>query len=314
MYVTFFFRHAEQLKKKKRKKAPPERLFRNAVRVRESRRQKRAGRPSCARKEQKKISPIVGARSARGAARGFGPRDRPRSTAETSAVARHATRRGSRARGSAATGRARRRFGRARCAELCTLSRRRVVPVRGDSALARERVAGGDAARRLGERRDPASQNRPRRHRDGWEGSNRDRSAAGNESRPFKGCSKNISTFREFRFEVGSGCPVSGSPADVGSRIRNAARGKPEVKATEPREARQKNKLSRHGASTRFARARVHRSPWRRASRHSRKVTRQPRRSPRSTNARLAPRSRFPRFVREPSSSAVPATLPRATA
>lgn len=173
-------------------------------------------------KEQKKISPIVGARSARGAARGFGPRDRPRSTAETSAIARHATRRGSRARGSAATGRARRRFGRARCAELCTLSRRRVVPVRGDSALARERVAGGDAARRLGERRDPASQNRPRRHRDGWEGSNRDRSAAGNESRPFKGCSKNISTFREFRFEVGSGCPVSGSPGRLMSVLESA--------------------------------------------------------------------------------------------
>ena len=213
-------RRAEN-RKKNTKESAARQTGDSAVRVREQAPEK-GGTPFLCAKEQKKISPIVGARSARGAARGFGPRDRPRSTAETSAVARHATRRGSRARGSAATGRARRRFGRARCAELCTLSRRRVVPVRGDSALARERVAGGDAARRLGERRDPASQNRPRRHRDGWEGSNRDRSAAGNENRPFKGCSKNISTFREFRFEVGSGCPVSGSPGRLMSVLESA--------------------------------------------------------------------------------------------
>lgn len=214
--ATFFFRHAE---KKTRKKAPPGETDHSAVRVLEQAPEK-GGTPFLCAKEQKKISPIVGARSARGAARGFGPRDRPRSTAETSAVARHATRRGSRAWGSAATGRARRRFGRARCAELCTLSRRRVVPVRGDSALARERVAGGDAARRLGERRDPASQNRPRRHRDGWEGSNRDRSAAGNESRPFQGVQQKYLAFSRVSFRLKSAPGVRESRSDVGSRFR----------------------------------------------------------------------------------------------
>ena len=211
-------RRAEN-RKKNTKESAARQTGDSAVRVREQAPEK-GGTPFLCAKEQKKISPIVGARSARGAARGFGPRDRPRSTAETSAVARHATRRGSRAWGSAATGRARRRFGRARCAELCTLSRRRVVPVRGDSALARERVAGGDAARRLGERRDPASQNRPRRHRDGWEGSNRDRSAAGNESRPFQGVQQKYLAFSRVSFRLKSAPGVRESRSDVGSRFR----------------------------------------------------------------------------------------------
>lgn len=175
-------------------------------------------------------------------------------------------RRGSRAWGSAATGRARRRFGRARCAELCTLSRRRVVPVRGDSALARERVAGGDAARRLGERRDPASQNRPRRHRDGWEGSNRDRSAAGNESRPFQAVQQKYLAFSRVSFRLKSArvservglMSVLDSARRLCSGVERGARGKPEVmKATEPREARaEKQTVSSRRQQSLRARAR----------------------------------------------------------
>lgn len=212
-------------------------------------------------------------------------------------------------------GRARRRFGRARCAsaQLCPLSQingRRVVPVRGDSALARERVAGGEAARRLGERRDPASQGRPRRHRDGREGSNRDRSAAGNEGAPWRAGKISL---QGARFEVAC-WSVDGLEFETGDwRRRRAPRPARFSDAKSDRaagRARQKTILRALDTATRFARVRVHRSPWRRASRHSRKVRRESRRSPLSANGRLPPRPRLPRLVRAPS----PSRLPRDTA
>lgn len=197
-----------------------------------------------------------------------------------------------------------------RSALLCPLSRRRVVPVRGDSALARERVAGGEAARRLGERRDPASQGRPRRHRDGREGSNRDRSAAGNEGAPWRAGKISL---QGARFEVAC-WSVDGLEFETGDwRRRRAPRPARFSDAKSDRaagRARQKTILRALDTATRFARVRVHRSPWRRASRHSRKVRRESRRSPLSANGRLPPRPRLPRLVRAPS----PSRLPRDTA
>lgn len=203
-----------------------------------------------------------------------------------------------------------------RSALLCPLSRRRVVPVRGDSALARERVAGGEAARRLGERRDPASQGRPRRHRDGREGSNRDRSAAGNEGAPWR--AGKISLPRGARFEVACWLLLVGlwtvwnSRLESGDGVERAlpARFSDAKSDRAAGRARQKTILRALDTATRFARARVHRSPWRRASRHSRKVRRESRRSPLSANGRLPPRPRLPRLVRAPS----PSRLPRDTA
>lgn len=273
-----------------------------------------------AKRKNKKRLPRSSARDRlpRRSPRGVGPRDRPR--VSTSRLWRSLPTRGAarvtRARVRLLNGRARRRFGRARCAsaQLCPLSQingRRVVPVRGDSALARERVASGEAARRLGERRDPASQGRPRRHRDGREGSNRDRSAAGNEGAPWR--AGKISLPRGARFEVAC-WSVDGLEFETGDwRRRRAPRPARFSDAKSDRaagRARQKTILRALDTATRFARVRVHRSPWRRASRHSRKVRRESRRSPLSANGRLPPRPRLPRLVRAPS----PSRHPRDTA
>ena len=277
---------------------------------------KRAGRPCGETKEQKKIAPIVGAGSAPSAqpARCRTARSSARLHLPTLAVASDARRGAGHARAGPPPERSRATSvlaGSMRSAQLCPLSRRRVVPVRGDSALARERVAGGEAARRLGERRDPASQGRPRRHRDGREGSNRDRSAAGNEGAPWR--AGKISLPRGARFEVAC-WSVDGLEFETGDwRRRRAPRPARFSDAKSDRaagRARQKTILRALDTATRFARARVHRSPWRRASRHSRKVRLESRRSPLSANGRLPPRPRLPRLVRPPS----PSRHPRDTA
>ena len=279
-----------------------------------SRRQKRAGRPSCARKNKKRFR-RSSARDRLGARRAASDRAIVRARPPRRRRSRDTRRGAGRARGGPPRPVARDVGSGGLDAPSCVLCHAgasylfAVTPPWRASALpaATPRVASANAAiPRL--RTDLDAIATVGRARTATEARRAMRAA------PSRGAAKISRLFASFVLKSAPGVPCPGGSADVGSRIRNAARGKPEVKATEPREARQKNKLSRHGASTRFARARVHRSPWRRASRHSRKVTRQPRRSPRSTNARLAPRSRFPRFVREPSSSAVPATLPRATA
>lgn len=276
---------------------------------------KRAGRPCGETKEQKKIAPIVGAGSARGAARAVSDRAIVRASPppdfggrETRGAARV-----TRARVRLLNGRARRRCWRARCVPLCCVLCHAgasylfaVTPPWRASALpaARPRVASANAAiPRL--RADLDAIATGGRARTATEARRAMRVPLGvqekylcREARGLKSL-VGLWTVWNSRLETGDGVERA-LPARFSDAKSDRAAGR----------ARQKTILRALDTATRFARARVHRSPWRRASRHSRKVRRESRRSPLSANGRLPPRPRLPRLVRAPS----PSRLPRDTA
>ena len=270
-----------------------------------------------AKRKNKKRLPRSSARDRlpRRSPRGVGPRDRPR--VSTSRLWRSLPTRGAarvtRARVRLLNGRARRRCWRARCVPLCCVLCHAgasylfaVTPPWRASALpvARPRVASANAAI-------------PRLRADLDAIATGGRARTATEARramrvaPWR--AGKISLPRGARFEVAC-WSVDGLEFETGDwRRRRAPRPARFSDAKSDRaagRARQKTILRALDTATRFARVRVHRSPWRRASRHSRKVRLESRRSPLSANGRLPPRPRLPRLVRPPS----PSRHPRDTA